>query len=126
MREMSEERCVMCGDIIPEGRQICPWCACGIKGDDSPSRTADNVVQKGETKTMDFYMMIRALDEKSRKIGLTEKERLEKLIYEGLYAMQGAVVIGLNGGYGMLADYLMSEGVIVPPCKVGDMQNNES
>lgn len=71
-------------------------------------------------ETSDFYNMIQALDEKSRKIGLTEKERLEKLIYEGLYEMQGAVVIGLNGGYGMLADYLMSEGVIVPPCKVGD------
>jgi len=23
---MSEERCVMCGDIIPEGRQICQKC----------------------------------------------------------------------------------------------------
>lgn len=23
---MSENRCVCCGDIIPEGRQICPYC----------------------------------------------------------------------------------------------------
>lgn len=23
---MNEERCVYCGDIIPEGRQVCPQC----------------------------------------------------------------------------------------------------
>ena len=23
---MSENRCVCCGDIIPEGRQVCPYC----------------------------------------------------------------------------------------------------
>lgn len=23
---MNENRCVVCGDIIPEGRQICPIC----------------------------------------------------------------------------------------------------
>lgn len=23
---MGEERCVMCGEIIPEGRQVCPTC----------------------------------------------------------------------------------------------------
>ena len=23
---MSENRCVMCGEIIPEGRQVCPKC----------------------------------------------------------------------------------------------------
>ena len=80
-----------------------------------------NVAPVVHGETSDFYNMIQALDEKSRKIGLTEKERLEKLIYEGLYAMQRAVVIGLNGGHGMLADYLLKEGVVVPPCKVGEM-----
>ncbi len=24
-----EDRCVMCGDIIPEGRQVCPICEAG-------------------------------------------------------------------------------------------------
>lgn len=24
------EHCCMCGEVIPEGRQVCPWCACGI------------------------------------------------------------------------------------------------
>lgn len=28
---MSENRCVCCGDIIPEGRQICPACEKGYK-----------------------------------------------------------------------------------------------
>lgn len=23
---MSENRCVVCGDVIPEGRQVCPIC----------------------------------------------------------------------------------------------------
>ena len=23
---MNEERCVCCGEIIPEGSQVCPWC----------------------------------------------------------------------------------------------------
>ena len=26
MMYFSEERCVMCGDIIPEGRMVCPRC----------------------------------------------------------------------------------------------------
>ena len=29
---MSEERCVMCGDIIPEGRMVCPICEKKWKG----------------------------------------------------------------------------------------------
>lgn len=24
---MIEEKCVICGDIVPEGRQVCPKCA---------------------------------------------------------------------------------------------------
>ena len=24
---MSEEKCVICGDVVPEGRQVCPKCA---------------------------------------------------------------------------------------------------
>lgn len=26
MMYFSEERCVMCGEIIPEGRMVCPRC----------------------------------------------------------------------------------------------------
>lgn len=37
------ETCIMCGDIIPEGRQVCPWCACGIHND-SPSRAPEGRV----------------------------------------------------------------------------------
>ena len=29
---MSEEHCVMCGDIIPEGRMVCPICEKKWKG----------------------------------------------------------------------------------------------
>ena len=24
--KMNDNKCVMCGDIIPEGRQVCPMC----------------------------------------------------------------------------------------------------
>ena len=29
-----EERCVCCGEIIPEGRQVCPNCLVTVKGDE--------------------------------------------------------------------------------------------
>ena len=29
---MSEERCVCCGAVIPEGKQYCPLCAKKAKG----------------------------------------------------------------------------------------------
>lgn len=28
------EHCCVCGEVIPEGRQVCPWCACGINNVD--------------------------------------------------------------------------------------------
>ena len=28
---MSEDRCVCCGDVIPEGRQVCPKCERMVK-----------------------------------------------------------------------------------------------
>lgn len=31
---MSEERCVCCGEIIPEGIQVCPNCMLAIKQDE--------------------------------------------------------------------------------------------
>lgn len=30
---MSEDRCVVCGNIVPEGRQVCPNCMVTIKPD---------------------------------------------------------------------------------------------
>lgn len=32
---MNEERCVCCGEIIPEGRQVCPNCENKAKENDS-------------------------------------------------------------------------------------------
>ena len=29
MRRLSEDRCVCCGALIPEGRQVCPTCERG-------------------------------------------------------------------------------------------------
>ena len=29
VKKMSEDRCVICGEIIPEGRMICPDCEAG-------------------------------------------------------------------------------------------------
>ncbi len=30
-----EDRCICCGEIIPEGRQICPICELDIKTEES-------------------------------------------------------------------------------------------
>lgn len=35
---MSEDRCVCCGDIIPEGRQVCPGCDGGVTTATIPGR----------------------------------------------------------------------------------------
>lgn len=31
---MNEDRCICCGETIPEGRQICWSCEHNVKGDD--------------------------------------------------------------------------------------------
>ena len=33
-----EERCVMCGAIIPEGKQVCPICEAKTQGDGNDIR----------------------------------------------------------------------------------------
>lgn len=55
---MSEERCVGCGEIIPEGRQFCPvceWKAAALKRQDEKRRkksardlkyNRENIIQK--------------------------------------------------------------------------------
>ena len=37
---MNNEYCVMCGDEIPEGRQVCPSCEILIKGGDKNENMA--------------------------------------------------------------------------------------
>ena len=46
---MSEDRCIACGEIVPEGRMVCPICEKG-------KPTADVVEQKkGKWIKNDFY-----------------------------------------------------------------------
>ena len=33
-----EERCVICGEIIPEGRMVCPACEAAILRGETPER----------------------------------------------------------------------------------------
>ena len=37
---MSEERCVCCGEIVPEGRQYCP--RCGAKAEEKEQTRGDS------------------------------------------------------------------------------------
>lgn len=70
-----QDKCVICGEIIPEGRQVCPGCG------DHPARTVAAM-----------------------------RERLVKLIKQ--------IVIPYWAE--QIADHLLANGVIIPPCKVGD------
>lgn len=53
---------------------------------------------------------------------MTEKERLVELLKEadGKAIDHGPVEDVETDGYNIYADYLLSNGVVVPPCKVGD------
>lgn len=51
---------------------------------------------------------------------MSEKERLIELINKGEQSMLGKSVGGIKGRREALADYLLENGVIVPPVKIGD------
>ncbi len=44
-----EDRCIMCGTIIPEGQQVCKNCTLKIKGDMAENHYRD-VIEKDERK----------------------------------------------------------------------------
>ena len=50
---------------------------------------------------------------------MTDRDRLMKLIKKGDFAY--LLSTGKEGCVAFLADYLLANGVIVPPCKVGDV-----
>lgn len=37
---MSEDRCVICGEIVPEGRMICPDCGADMRKEKTDDRMA--------------------------------------------------------------------------------------
>lgn len=40
---MNEERCVCCGEIIPEGSHVCPWCSAIVMKDLPEGRAARDI-----------------------------------------------------------------------------------
>lgn len=53
---------------------------------------------------------------------MTERERLIELIHMGIEYARGQMQDeGVDFAYADVADHLLANGVIVPPCKVGDM-----
>ena len=49
---MSENRCLMCNEIIPEGRMVCPLCEQNIVNDEyNPKMLARNKYEKRKNKT---------------------------------------------------------------------------
>lgn len=72
---MNENRCVMCGDIIPEGRQVCPICE--IKERQGVGMKNYQAIQKMNKKEMTavFFMFLRPFI----KDKLSEKERADLL-----------------------------------------------
>ena len=46
-----ENRCVCCGEIIPEGRQVCPACEAGVTNfAKAVARKAESKVTLGQVK----------------------------------------------------------------------------
>ena len=86
------DRCICCGEIIPEGRQVCPQCENGAE-------------QNGNKKT--------TYREE------TDRERLIGLI--GDFAESWVENLQQPYGVESIADYLLEHGVTMPPCKIGDM-----
>ena len=49
---MSENRCLMCNEIIPEGRMVCPLCEQNVVNDEyNPKVLARNKYEKRKNKT---------------------------------------------------------------------------
>ena len=51
---------------------------------------------------------------------MTQKERMVELLEKADKAAFDAINVSFEEYYSQFADYLLSNGVIVPPCKVGD------
>lgn len=70
-----ENRCVVCGDIIPEGTQVCPSCMCkNVKTGEKRVKSDDDLKKNGEG-----YSDPTAY--KAIKHSEKERERLTKLMH---------------------------------------------
>lgn len=75
---MAENRCVCCGDIIPEGRQVCPICVLKEQRRDAARRYRENHRDEYRKYQNDYYHKntehLLLLQKKSR-MGRTNKEK---------------------------------------------------
>ena len=65
---MSEEKCVICGDIVPEGRQVCPKC--------ESDKNEDRDIKRLKNKAKFYYNLA-----KSYMCDVIYDEELEKEEY---------------------------------------------
>ena len=49
---MSEEKCVICEDIVPEGRQVCPKCA--------SYKNEDKEIKRLKNKAKSYYNLAKS------------------------------------------------------------------
>ena len=50
---MSENRCLMCNEIIPKGRMVCPFCGQNVVNDEyNPKVLARNKYEKRKNKAL--------------------------------------------------------------------------
>ena len=88
-----QDKCVMCGEIIPEGRQVCPRCV------------ADHPANKTVAAMRDKLIALIDQDQCPDPYSCSKDCKYVKLP---------------NCHSARIADHLLANGVIVPPCKVGD------
>ena len=98
-----KDKCVMCGEVVPEGRHVCPKCA------------ADHPANKTVPAMRD--RLIELIGELERNPEITCPRHNINQSCEGCKYSIGKF---LCDNIGRKVDYLLANGVLVSPCKVGD------
>lgn len=79
---MGENKCIMCGNVIPEGRMVCPNCE---KID----------VDTKESSFIETIINIATVDKVKEFCNLCSKCTDDVLVYSGRYIVSGKSIMGL-------------------------------
>ena len=79
--KINEERCIMCGKPIPEGRMVCYDCECSDCADDKPKSA----------------MRLSNIDNVEMFVRLTSTCDGDVIVKSGRFAVNGKSFIGLSG-----------------------------
>ena len=76
---MNEERCVMCGEPIPEGRMVCPQCE----------------YKEPSFETRKYLMLLDRFRDMSKFVELVSKCKEDVVVKSGNFAVNAKSILGL-------------------------------